>query len=193
MKVGDCMIEKELVKLCAPTLAGIKTANLFSIKNDYSELLDEVRRLNQILTKKGLRLIPVKKTDKNILLYLYRPEQLKQDLSDPEAINILEEKGYPCSNPDCCLVNLIMHLKKDKDFPHEIGLFLGYPPTDVKGFIKSPCEGVKCSGCWKVYGNVCEVKKIFASYKKCTKLYCNAIQKGKRFEDLIVDTLKNTA
>jgi len=187
------MIEKNLVEFCAPTLAGIKTGNLFTIKNIYNNFENEVRRLNHILTKKGLRLIPVKKTDKNILLYLYRPEQLKRDLSNPDATKILEEKGYPCSNPDCCLVNLIMHLKKDKDFPHEIGLFLGYPPADVKGFIKSPCEGVKCCGCWKVYGNVCEVKKIFASYKKCTKLYCNAINNGKKFEDLIVNTLKETA
>ena len=36
-------------------------------------------------------------------------------------------------------------------FPHEIGLFLGYPFEDVMGFIENKGENYLCSGCWKVY------------------------------------------
>ena len=39
------------------------------------------------------------------------------------------------------------------EFPHEVGLFLSYPPEDVKGFIAHRANDFKCAGLWKVYGN----------------------------------------
>ncbi len=179
------MLQEAMIEHCAPTLAGIKTANLFSIHTK-DEITCEIRTMNGILTKKGLRLIPVKKTEKYTLVYLYRPKKLRDDLSSPEAEDILEEKGYPCKNPSCCLAEHVRHLEKDKDFPHEIGLFLGYPPKDVKGFMKSPCEGVQCSGCWKAYTNCKKAKKTFKQFKKCTRIYRKKAESGRTLEDLIV-------
>ncbi len=184
------MIRDALVEYCAPTLAGIKTGSICTIKDGSKDIDNEIRELNGCLVKKGLSLIPIKRTDDMTIVYLYRPDCLKKDLQKPEAKEILEEKGYPCRSAECCVVTLIEHLMKDKSFPHEIGLFLGYPPSDVKGFMKSPYEGVKCIGCWKVYGNECEAKKIFEQYKRCTELYCRENKNGKPLETLIVDTRK---
>ena len=38
------------------------------------------------------------------------------------------------------------------DFPHEIGVFLGYPLEDVVGFIRHRGKCFTCCGCWKSYG-----------------------------------------
>lgn len=35
-----------------------------------------------------------------------------------------------------CVAELIRRVRHEEDFPHEIGLFLGYPSEDVSGFIK---------------------------------------------------------
>ena len=35
---------------------------------------------------------------------------------------------------------LIKRLNEDAEFPHEIGLFPGYPPEDVRGFIENRAE-----------------------------------------------------
>ena len=51
--------------------------------------------------------------------------------------------------PEQCLARLIERLKDADEFPHEIGLFLGYPPEDVEGFIQEP-NGQKYTGIWKV-------------------------------------------
>ena len=182
------MLDEALVEFCSPTLAGIKTGNIFTARAQDKEVREEISALNRILVKKGLRLIPLKKNRKGTLVYLYRPSRLEKDLEFPEARLILEEKGYPCGCPDRCVVELIKHLVSDEDFPHEIGLFLGYPPADVKGFMNSPCEGVKCVGCWKVYGNEKEAKKTFARYDKCRDIYREETKKGKPLDDLIVDT-----
>ena len=34
-----------------------------------------------------------------------------------------------------------------------MGLFLSYPPEDVKGFIAHRANDFKCAGLWKVYGD----------------------------------------
>ena len=39
------------------------------------------------------------------------------------------------------------------ELPHEVRLFLSYPPEDVKGFIDHRAGGFRCAGLWKVYGN----------------------------------------
>lgn len=54
---------------------------------------------------------------------------------------------------------------RTKDFPHEIGLFLGYPLEDVQGFIENRAEGYKCVGCWKVYGDEEYAKQEFRAIK----------------------------
>ena len=68
------MSEENVVRLCAPTLAGIKTGSLFPCPYECREtLLTEIRRYNQVLVPKGLCLLPLRFTEKSALLYLYRP------------------------------------------------------------------------------------------------------------------------
>ncbi|MCR5451471.1 MAG: DUF3793 family protein [Lachnospiraceae bacterium] len=181
------MPDKEIVEHCSPTLAGLKTANLFSVKLEKGRnIVKELRDLNATIRKKGLRAVPVRCTKTYVLVYLYRPERLKKDLNDPEARELLCNMGYDCSSPERCLAQLVSHLTNDESFPHEIGLFLGYPPIDVKGFMNDTRGGVKCSGCWKVYGNEKEAKKTFKRYKKCTDNYRLALSKGHSLLQLIV-------
>ena len=67
-----------------------------------------------------------------------------------------------------------------------IGLFLGYPPEDVCGFIENKADACKCVGCWKVYGDEDAAKKLFAKYKKCTDVYCTLFANGRSIERLTV-------
>ena len=72
------------------------------------------------------------------------------------------------------------------EFPHEVGLFLSYPPEDVKGFIDHRANDFKCAGLWKVYGNEEKARSLFAKYKKCTEIYCALWQSGSKLEQLAV-------
>ncbi len=183
------MSEELIVDNCSPTLAGIKTGSLFSVKiTEGTDIFCEVRQLNRELRKKGIRVIPLKKTDEYALIYLYRPKYLERDLNDPEAVRILRKRGYHCGSPERCIVRLIERLKEDNAFPHEIGLFLGYPPSDVACFIKHPCEGVKCCGCWKAFSKPDAAKRTFARFKSCTKAYQEMCRNGKSLKQLTVMT-----
>ena len=72
------------------------------------------------------------------------------------------------------------------EFPREVGLFLSYPPEDVKGFIDHRANNFKCTGPWKVYGDEGKARSLFAKYKKCTEIYCALWQSGSKLEQLAV-------
>ena len=107
---------------------------------------------------------------------------LYRDLNDPTAAHL----GYPCANADRCVVALVEKLHKCNEFPHEIGLFLGYPPDDVEGFIHYGPKHSKCVGDWRVYGNEEQAKRLFAQYRACTLAYQAQLKCGKTVEQLAV-------
>ena len=72
------------------------------------------------------------------------------------------------------------------EFPHEVGLFLSYPPEDVKGFIDNHAANFKCAGVWKVYGDEQRARQTFEKYKKCTQIYCDLWRSGSGLEQLAV-------
>lgn len=181
------MMEELIVRHCSPTMAGLKTGNLFNCQTEDPEALAAgIRQMNRKFVPRGIRLIPVKYREGKAMMYMYRPAKLEADLADQTAREILSARSYPVSDMDRCVTHLIRCLNHQETFPHEIGLFLGYPPEDVDAFIKNGASGAKYIGTWKVYGDVEKAKYKFARFKKCTKVYCEAFRKYHSFDRLVV-------
>ena len=180
------MSEEYLIRHCAPTLASIKTGNMFTCPFPSRQaMLCSLRAFNQRFLQKGLRIVPLRYRNNVGLIYVYRPDKLTQDLSNDTASKLLHTCGYSCKNVNICLRKLMERLSAQEDFPHEIGLFLGYPPKDVDGFMHRRREA-KCVGTWKVYDDVENAQKTFARYKKCSALYMKLWREGKSIERLTV-------
>lgn len=186
------MSEESVIRHCSPTLAGLKTGNLFTCSyTSIEEIKNDIRSLNKKLMTKGLRVLPLHYSDNRVLIYIYRPERLKRDLNNRTVCQLLQSMGYTCEHPNQCITKLMKKLNENPDFPHEIGCFLGYPPEDVLGFIQNKKnKSCKCkyTGCWKVYGNAEKAKETFALYKQCTNFYYTEWSKGKPIERLAVAT-----
>ena len=180
------MSEEVLIRHCSPTLAGMKTGNMFTAAfADETELREDLRAFNRRFAAKGLRIVPLRCRENRALLYLYRPKKLADDLKRSAARDILKENGYPESTGSC-VSYLRRRLMSSGAFPHEVGLFLGYPPEDVSGFIKNGAHACKCVGCWRVYGDEAKAKRTFAKYKKCAAVYRAQWAAGKSMERLTV-------
>lgn len=180
------MSDEMIVRHCSPTLAGMKTGSMFScLYTCENELKEGLRKTNRIMRKKGLRVIPLKLENGRALIYVFRLSRLSGDLQSSDVSRLLSERGYCCEAPHKCIVHLIERIKESSEFPHEIGLFLGYPPEDVCGFIENR-EECKCVGCWKVYGDEEKARKLFRKYKKCTRIYSEQLAKGRSIERLAV-------
>ena len=177
------MSEDLLIRHCSPTLAGIKTGNLFSCAcPSRKDLTKDLCRLNKKLVPKGIRVLPLRVRKGRALIYAYRPNALESDLTDHRARALLLKYGYVPENPNGCVVHLIHRLRSEGEFPHEIGLFLSYPPEDVLGFICNRACNHKCVGCWKVYGDEQAARSIFEKYEMCSKIYSRQWQQGKSIE-----------
>lgn len=173
------MSEELLVRHCSPTLAGLKTGNLFSYKvESIAGLKRQIEYMNNMLNSKGVYVCLLKLCGDRALIYVFRPNSLKRDLNREEARALLNKNGYSGESLHGYINHLSERICKCSEFPHEIGLFLGYPIEDIKGFITNKGKNCKCVGCWKVYNNEIEAKKTFAKFKKCTDIYCRKLNEG---------------
>lgn len=179
------MLDRFLIENCAPTLAGVKTANLFSCPVSSQKELDaRLKERNTLLNARGVRLELLQMSEGRALIYVYRTSRLKRDLRRKSSAELLSAFGYNGTDPDSCIARLKERFAGQNGFPHEIGLFLGYPPEDVRGFIENGGQNYMCAGCWKVYGDVCSALRCFERYRQCREQYIRLFAAGRSVAQL---------
>ncbi len=181
------MSESDLFQHGASTLAGIKPGSLISGScSSRKELNGMLSRWNRLLSDRGIRFIPVKYMDRRTLVYVYRPAQLQKLLSNPAVQKFLFSCGYHRWDMNACIKHLIRRLQENEGFPHEIGIFLGYPLEDVSGFMKHQGKNFKYAGLWKVYGDVDASRMLFQKYRRCTEIMYRRASNGADLRSLTV-------
>ena len=140
------MFEQELIEHCSPTLASIKAASLFTYTyKSLNELYLRVAYWNSKMKRKGITfdILSENVGVNKALIYVYRRADLEKILNREDIKKFLLQQGYLADdgiNVSVNCENIILQLKKKfeklNQFPHEIGIFLGYPIGDVTGFIE---------------------------------------------------------
>lgn len=165
------MNEFLLVNYASQTLANRKLANLFTFKNtqniDIEKMVDE---WNDVLNKKNMYVEILRNNETSAQIYAYRPDKLTYVLNQTKVKTLLTGLGYNTNDLDQCIRHLKYRFKKES-FPHEIGIFLGYPYEDVVGFIENKGDKFLANGYWKVYAKKEEKIKLFETYNKIRKSY----------------------
>ena len=188
------MLEQALIDYCSPTLARIKPASLFTLTCvDRECLAQNVAAVNAQLAQKGLVLEVLRQKGERALLYLYRTEALRAVLAKAETRNFLRACGYADFTLEAALATLRLRLAAQEDFPHEIGVFLGYPLADVVAFIENDGQNCLCCGCWKVYTDAHAAQRTFALFRKCKRVYEQRYREGCPLTRLAVPTRHATA
>ena len=181
--------ESVMIEQCAPTLAGVKPASLFPWQSgDTQESVAHwARKLAPFGI--GLRILKPCSQTGSSLIYLYHAGWLHQILTDADNRDFLSQMGYRLGK-SCAgfLEQLSGRLCLKQNFPHEIGIFLGYPLEDVVGFIQHQGRNYTCCGCWKAYGDPVAAQKRFTHYRRCTEVYRRKFRAGTPICHLVVDT-----
>lgn len=180
--------EQFLVNQCAPVLAGIKPGSMFPYTPGGEERLPELlRHWNGVLAPKGVQMTSLKRCRRigGYLIYVYRPRQVEVILKEPAVAAFLQDCGYTegMTLPETLRL-LTRRLCQSPDFPHEVGVFLGYPLQDVLGFIEHQGQDCLCSGCWKVYHEPQRAQRTFRQYEVCTRAYRELYSRGRSAEQL---------
>jgi hypothetical protein len=142
----------------AEVLDGEKPANLVNVANRRlacgRNLYRMWRRHGDILLGQGeLAVRELADRGDSLLLLLYRPQSLAALLARPNVAGFLRKAGYTePADPQTSLAELQSRISAE-GFPHEIGVFLGYPLKDVAGFMGWAPLPFTCQGPWKIYGD----------------------------------------
>ena len=169
-----------IINHCAPALSGIKIANIFTYQYDSKkELEKEVSSYNDILSFKNIKVSIIKDNANKAIIYVYNEKELENYLLDDEIFEFLENYGYKSKNIHESIDFLKIRMQYAESFPHEIGIFLGYPLIDINGFINNYGKNSLYTGYWKVYHNKNEAIKIFDNYNKCRDFYISTFLNGK--------------
>lgn len=161
---------------CAPLLAGIKVSNLLIVEHRMVQYVYQLTESSQI----GIH--SLYQTDGRVTLLLYNGESLLSHLKKPEEYKLLLQYGYKNLQLKEMLDRLSERFRQywagQIEFPHESGVFFGYPIKDVQGFIHNNGQNFLYSGYWKVYDNVKEARRTFAEYERAKLSVVTHIRNG---------------
>lgn len=176
-------IESIIINQCSPVLFGCKPSALFMIQSEYY-----LSYLSTLLPA-DIGFTVLRKHENRLLVLAFDKISLEKTILNEVILKLLRGLGYPAgtcrgdpgngqkqASGTASVFILLDYLKKRfelKDFPHEVGFFLGYPAEDVLGFVKHRGENYKLCGYWKVYGNVNRARKCFNRYDFCREFMKN--------------------
>ncbi|MFZ5944580.1 MAG: DUF3793 family protein [Bacillota bacterium] len=166
-------LRETLVRL-GPVFLGVKPGELLNIKEGKS--LDSLK-----INIKGfpnIRFIEVKKFTQlgRVQLFFYNQELMDKTLQQIETLSFLKEMGYPQVFKVENYISEVAKRLTYGQFPHEIGVFLGYPLKDVLGYMGIiPMQLVAIKG-WRYYGSCYASYQQYNNFLKArevTKIFIN--------------------
>ena len=185
MEPHSQQFERTLAWHCAPALAGIKAADLISFSPAGPGEEGLPLCYDRLLAPRGIRVRELCRMGGRQLLLVYRPGRLAGWLEEPGVRALLVRAGYPPRGGlEELLEELAARLGEGRPFPHEVGLFLGYPPEDVEGFCRNGGRNCKLCGPWKVYGRVEEARERFRTFRRCRAALCRRVEEGRTLSQL---------
>lgn len=143
-----------------PTLIGVKPASLINIPS--TQCLDLCKACFSADHPVSFR--AAKRNRCGWQAFIFHKNSLGRVLEDHEIRGFLRHLGYPADSMDSD-VSWLIHKIRGSEFPHEIGVFLGYPLKDVYGFtgaIQLPYS--KTLG-WKMYGDTRSSESVYYSFQ----------------------------
>lgn len=194
------VLERAIVRHCAPTLLGVKPAGMFTCSGACAVAGERcappacgieraVSACDADLAPRGIRVAVLAWRPYGAIVYVYRPDLLARSLADARIERALRACGYRVPNTpgDAEAVRSVLaHLRHRfaDGVPHEVGFFLGYPFEDVAGFIEHHGRGYIFAGCWKVYANARDAMRRFARYKRCLRRCVARYEAGATLSEL---------
>lgn len=176
-------IEMQIAFHCAPLIAGLKLSNLLMLRNG------DLDRATDLLKRAGISYFVVAVTNGKTAVLLFDRHRLETYLWEEKVWQIFQDMGYQ----DHAMGKILYafrqryegYFMRNQKFPHEMGLLLGYPVEDVKGFIRNGGENCLYIGYWKVYENLAEKMALFRQFEKARDMLMGLLSNGVTIVEIV--------
>ena len=167
----DCLASFLALEL-AEVLQGAKPANLVCLTNKRRSCGRNLYLLwkehgTALLEESGLKVRVLADRGSSLLLLLYSHDALKTLLAQKSVHVILGKAGYRAPDDFEGVLSELAKRAAGEGFPHEIGVFLGYPLKDVVGFMGWAQLSFTCQGPWKIFGNPVQSLQLAEHHRIC--------------------------
>ena len=145
---------KWLIEVLGPVILGSKPAEILNLSckdNNKETKLNDIKSFFSNCTRLSYEIINIQ--DGGIRIVFINKDSLSKVLSNKKCLNFLKFVGYPSNYDLDKYINVLIDKLNTKDFPHEIGIFLGYPLKDVVGFMGYGKYKFCKTRYWRVYGD----------------------------------------
>ena len=162
---------KYLLVKASSVIAGVKPATLLRISNcckarEFQHYDSFCVYQEEIMHSLNIEYMVMKNNGTDIQILFYESEFMKRRLIVPEVSQLLYERGYGEFESVKLSLNKLRNRFSRMEFPHEIGVFLGYPVKDVRGFInRSEPSVLVDKGLWRVFGDPTESLHLMKQYR----------------------------
>lgn len=187
---GSCDYTQAMcIYYCAPVIFKLKASGIVTLCKYKCDITNLEDTLNSI----GLKTFSLCNAKEKAIIMIYSPELISKVLSTEKSKDILKRFGYQNLKTTESKLELLKrrytdYMLNSSEYPHEIGLFLDYPPDDVIDFIDNkPC---KLCGYWKVYNNEEYAKRIFSIYDKAREIAVKKFVSGNNIKEIANILLK---
>lgn len=175
----------EHICLNAPVITGLKPSAIITVTKAEKQILEDLFSGTKIC------MISLHSGRKESIL-LYQKEKLEELLERKSVQGFLQSLGMGYENftlqavLDQFTKRFSRYKEKMADFPHEVGVFLGYPLRDVKIYMKNPLAKAKLTGYWKVFTEVESAVACFQAYDMCIQSFTLMLKSGLSCRDLVM-------
>lgn len=176
--------QETIASQCAPVLMDVKPSNLLILTKEEEAYFLQMEQVP------GISYLRLHAGEKKSTWLLYRADALEAVLMWPQVRSFLHTWGY---HPEWDSMNDMLEKMAGRfadykesriGFPHELGIFLGYPLGDVKGFIEHQGKNYLCSGYWKVYQNEHKARHTFQLYQAMKEKVLQMVSEGVRLQEI---------
>ncbi|SDB26802.1 DUF3793 family protein [Eubacterium oxidoreducens] len=182
-KLNSGKLGMQLILQCAPLIAQLKVSNLLRIHKR------EVPKLVRLLKMVNVSYYLLLDDGERVTFLVFRKEALVAYLNEKWNRSYLESLGYCDQNLTSLLLRFReryrAHILTKTDFPHEMGLFLGYPIEDVVGFVRKQGTQFLFSGYWKVYKDAAVKRALFEEYDQARECMLVMYAEGMTIEQIL--------
>ncbi|MCK5450900.1 MAG: DUF3793 family protein [Candidatus Omnitrophica bacterium] len=178
-----CIVEHLMIQT-SPVLVGVKPSVLTGICDterchgiNFLDLWEKEKE--NIINDLGLSCRELKTTLRGKQLLFFDPDELKRTLMIRDNAEFLKRFGYfSCVSEKDYLDELKVRFN-GRNFPHEIGVFLGYPLKDIKGFIYRESKPLAALSRWRIFGDPTGSLKLMELHKQVESVFKQLMDKGK--------------
>lgn len=145
---------KRIIELIGAVILGSKPSEIVNIPGSNEEKkskLDQIESFFSHCSRVTYRIITTHDGGKRVLFI--NEESMDKVLSNRKCINFLKFVGYSSEYKLNDYMDELVYRLQSEEFPHEIGIFLGYPLKDVLGFMGYGKHELVEIRNWRIYGD----------------------------------------